>query len=345
MSIELLILGNASIDTMVKRVRLAEANGYDIAWLADERFYREVYSCLTRFAMETERIRLGPCVTDPYARHPALTAMAIATLDEMSGGRAVLGVGAGISGFAEMGVERIKPARAIRETIELVRKLLAGEKVTYQGEVIRFTEGRLSFAPIRPSIPVYVASNGPLGQRVAGAVADAALMEACGNPDEVKAFRAILDEGARREGRDPKAVKLVARLNTCIADEGKVARDTLRPTVARMLGASRLKFRTAEKQGLALPADVVASVAGAAYADGVKPYLHLLPMITDRHVNSFMLAGTSRDVAQRLVELRRAGVDSFIIMPFAPEGGTIEDTIAKFGSEAWPMAQALLGAG
>jgi 5,10-methylenetetrahydromethanopterin reductase len=344
MTIDLLILGNAPMETMLKRVRLAEDNGYDIAWLADERFYREVYSCLTNFALSTKRIKLGPCVTDPYARHPALTAMAIATLDEISGQRAVLGVGAGISGFAEMGVARLKPARAIRETVELVRLLLCGEQVTYEGQVVKFKEGRLSFKPVRSSIPVYIASNGPLGQKTAGAVADGAIMEACGNPLEVKAFRKVLDEAAVREGRDPKSVKLVARLNTCIASEGKVARDTLRPTVARMLGANRLQFRTNAEQNLSLPADAVASVAGAAYADGVKPYLHLLPRVTDRHVNSFMLAGDTKEVAQRVVELMNAGVDSFIIMPFAPEGGTIEDTIVKFGSEVWPMAQAMLKA-
>jgi|FEC22Drversion2_1045045.scaffolds.fasta_scaffold01679_4 5,10-methylenetetrahydromethanopterin reductase len=345
MTIDLLILGNAPIETMLKRVRLAEDNGYDVAWLADERFYREVYSCLTHFALNTKRIKLGPCVTDPYARHPALTAMAIATLDEISGRRAMLGVGAGISGFAEMGVERLKPARAIRETVELVRLLLRGGQVTYEGQVIKFTEGRLSFTPVRNSIPVYIASNGPLGQKTAGAVADGAIMEACGNPLEVGAFRKVLDEGAMKEGRDPRSVKLVARLNTCIAADGKVARDTLRPTVARMLGAARLQFRTNAEQNLSLPADVVASVANAAYADGVKPYLHLLPMITDRHVNSFMLAGNTEEVAQRVAELMKAGVDSFIIMPFAPEGGTIEETIVRFGSEAWPMAQAKLKAG
>ncbi len=161
-------------------------------------------------------------------------------------------------------------------------------------------------------------------------------MEACGNPLEVKAFRKVLEEGAAKEGRDPKSVKLVARLNTCIASDGKVARDTLRPTVARMLGANRLQFRTNAEQNLSLPPDAVSSVADAAYADGVKPYLHLLPMITDRHVNSFMLAGDTKEVAQRVVELTKAGVDSFIIMPFAPEGGTIEDTIVKFGSDSEP---------
>jgi 5,10-methylenetetrahydromethanopterin reductase len=340
MSIDLLILGNAPIERMLERVKLAEDNGYDTAWLADERFYREVYSCLTYFAQRTSRVKVGPCVTDPYARHPALTAMAIATLDEISDRRAVLGIGAGISGFAELGIDRKKPARAIREAIELIRMLLRGEKVTYKGEVIQFTEGKLSFAPVRSEIPIYVASNGPIGQKTAGAVADGAIMEACGNVQEVKAFRAVLDAGAKQAGRDPKAVRLSARLNTCIAADGGSARDALRPTVARLLGAARLKFLTAEEQGLTLPPDLVASVAGAAYASGFAPYLPLLPHVTDRHVRSFTLAGDIAEVTAQVIELRSAGVDDVIVMPFAAEGSTIEDTITKFGSEVWPAVQA-----
>src|SRR6516165_3282244 len=107
------MLGDVPIRQMVERARLAEQSGFDKVWLADERFYREVYSCLAAFAANTSRVALGPCVTDPFARHPALTAMAIATLDEISGGRAILGIGAGISGFAELGIDRRKPARAI----------------------------------------------------------------------------------------------------------------------------------------------------------------------------------------------------------------------------------------
>jgi 5,10-methylenetetrahydromethanopterin reductase len=340
MSIDLLILGNAPIERMLERVKLAEDNGYDTAWLADERFYREVYSCLTYFAQRTSRVKVGPCVTDPYARHPALTAMAIATLDEISNRRAILGIGAGISGFAELGIDRKKPARAIREAIELIRMLLRGEKVTYKGEVVQFTEGKLSFAPVRSEIPIYVASNGPIGQKTAGAVADGAIMEACGNVQEVKAFRAVLDAGAKQAGRDPKAVRLSARLNTCIAADGGSARDALRPTVARLLGAARLKFLTAEEQGLTLPPDLVASVAGAAYASGFAPYLPLLPHVTDRHVRSFTLAGDIAEVTAQVIELRSAGVDDVIVMPFAAEGSTIEDTITKFGSEVWPAVQA-----
>src|SRR6516225_8137885 len=108
MNLELLLLGDAPVTRLIERAKLAEASGFAAVWLADERFYREVYSCLSQLAAHTSTILLGPCVTDPYSRHPALTAMAIATLDEISGGRAILGIGAGISGFAELGIERRK---------------------------------------------------------------------------------------------------------------------------------------------------------------------------------------------------------------------------------------------
>lgn len=336
MTYDLLMLGNQPIARMGEIARLAERCGYDTVWLADERFYREVYGGLAYFAGITSRVKLGPCVTDPYSRHPALTAMAIATLDEISGGRAVLGIGAGISGFGELGIERVKPPKAIREAIELIRRLLAGETVTYQGEVISFREGKLSFKPIRPSIPVVIATNGPLGKKMAGGVADVVIMEAAANVEEIRALRAEISAGARAAGRDPSQVKLAARLNTCIAADGAAARDALRPTVARMLGAARLKFTTAERQGLTLPPEAVASVKGAAYAAGVTPYLPLLPLVSDRHVDAFTLAGTPDEVAAHVRELRAAGADSIIIMPFAAPGGSIEATIEAFGTEVWP---------
>ncbi len=339
MSIELLVLGDSSISGMVERVKLAEANGYDKVWLADERFYREVYSCLAIFAANTRRVKLGPCVTDPFARHPALTAMAIATLDEISNQRAILGLGAGISGFGELGLVHKKPPRAIRESIELIRRLLAGEQVDFHGEVIEFNDGHLSFKPPRADIPVYVASNGPLGQRSAGASADAAIMEACGSVPEVAALKTEVERGAVKAGRDPRKVKLVARLNACVATDGRAARDVLRPAVARLLGRGALKLATAAAQGLTLPPEAIASIGPAPYAEGVKPYLHLQPLVSDRHVDSFALAGTTGEIVERIVALCQAGIDDIIIRPFAAPGGSIEDTIVTFGRDIWPAVE------
>lgn len=339
----LLLLPHDPPAHLIELARLAEGSGYDHLWLADERFFREVYASLTACALHTERLELGPCVTDPYSRHPALTAMALATLDEVSGGRAVLGLGAGISGFAELGVARNRPALAIREAVTLIRRLLAGERITQHGEVIRFQDGRLDFTPPRPDVPVYVASNGPLGQRAAGAVADGAIMEGCGTPDEARALAATVAAGAKQAGRDPGGIELVARLNACLAEDGRAAREVLRLRVARTLGAGRLKFATLDAQGLALPAEAQATVAGLPYATGIEPYRPLLPLITDRVVDALTLAGTVDEAVAHVVDLGRAGIGQVMIHPFAAPGGTVEDTVERFGRQVLPRARHALG--
>src|SRR5262245_34005133 len=159
---------------------LAEAVGFDAVWVPDERFYRDCYVTLAAVAQATRRVRLGPCVTDPYSRHPALTAVAAATLDELAGGRAVLGLGAGISGFAALGLRRGRPATALREAITLVRRLWAGEEVAQAGQIVRF-HGRLDFAT-PPSIPVFVAGRGPRILELAGEIADGVIIGALASP-------------------------------------------------------------------------------------------------------------------------------------------------------------------
>lgn len=341
----LLLLPHVPPDRLAALAREAEALGYDHCWLADERFHREVWASLAVCAAHTARIRLGPCVTDPYLRHPALTAMALATLDELAESRAVLGLGAGISGFAELGIRRERPAVAIRETIELIRRLLAGQTVDLSGQVVRFHGGRLAFTPRRAALPVYVASNGPLGQRAAGALAQGAIMEGCASPAEARALAAEVGRGAQETGRDPAAVELVARLNACIADDGRAAREVLRPRVARTLGAGRLRFATLAAQGLALPAEARARVAGVPYAAGVAPYAPIVPLITDRHVDALALAGTVDEVADHVAALGRAGIGQVMIHPCAPPGGREEDTIRRFATEVLPRTRAALAAG
>src|SRR5262249_34324512 len=127
------LLGHYSRAYPVSRVAelgaLCERLGFDSYWVADQRWMRDVWGSLTATALRRSHIHLGTRVTDPYVRHPALTAVAVASLDELSGGRAILGLGAGGSGFREMGIERKKPVTALREAIELIRRLLAGEEV------------------------------------------------------------------------------------------------------------------------------------------------------------------------------------------------------------------------
>src|SRR5262250_960082 len=295
---------------------LAEDTGYDDFWLADERFFREVYACLAVCALRTHRIRLGPCVTDPYSRHPALTAMAMATLDGISNQRAVLGLGAGVSGFRELGVDTSRSAVAIREAVELIRRLLAGETVTVQGRVISFTDGRLDFAPPRADLPIYVASQRAAGCRVAGRVADGAIMQGAVADALVRFFRD--------------------------ADHRAAARNVMRPTIVRSLSAQRPDFFTFATAGLKLPVGLREKVLALPYTHHPAPLRAVAPDVPDEFVDAVTLTGPPDAIAPEVVRLAKSGIAEIMIYPLAVDG-RIETTIERFQSEVMPRVRAELG--
>jgi len=315
----------------------AEALGYDDVWLADERFFREVYATLSAFAQSTRRVRLGPCVTDPYSRHPALTAMAVATLDEIAGGRAVLGIGAGVSGLAELGIDSSRSATAIREGIDLIRRLLAGETVTVKGE-ISFQEGRLDFTPSRADIPIYVASQRPAGCRVAGRVADGAIMQGALAEPLVRFLRDTVHGAALEAGRDPRRIELVARLNACIHDDRRAARDAMRPTVVRSLAAQRNDFFTFVTAGLTVPRPLADRLRNLPYTHDPAPLRAIAPDVPDEFVDACTLTGPPSVVAAEVVRLARAGIAQVMIYPLAVDG-RLETTVERFQREVMPLVR------
>ena len=216
---------------------LSETLGYRWFWYTDNRFARDCYLGLAAVAAKTQQIRLGTGVTDPYSRHPALTACAIATLDEMCGGRAVLGLGVGATGFRELGLDRKLPVAALRETVEIVRGLLRGEQVTLAGKVVGLAGGKLTFAPTRPDIPVYFATHGAQITRLAGQIADGVLIANTLAPPAFAHYLDRLDEGLARAGRDPAQFDIGLRVEACIADDDAAAFAVMRRrAAARLLG-------------------------------------------------------------------------------------------------------------
>jgi 5,10-methylenetetrahydromethanopterin reductase len=317
---------------------LAESTGFDDFWLADERFFREVYACLTLCALRTRRIRLGPCVTDPYSRHPALTAMAIATLDEISGRRALLGIGAGVSGFRELGIDASRSAVAIREAVAVIRALLGGKTVTVKGREVSLTDGRLDFTPARADLPVFVASQRAGGCRVAGRVADGAVMQGAVAAPLVRFLRETVHGAAREAGRDPAAVDLVARLNVCIHDDRRVARDTMRPTLVRSLSAQRPDFFTFATAGLTVPAGLRDKVLALPYTHEAAPLRALAPEVPDAFVDACTLTGPPEVIAPEVVRLARSGITEVMVYPLAVDG-RIETTIERFQAEVMPRVR------
>jgi 5,10-methylenetetrahydromethanopterin reductase len=264
--------------------------------------------------------------------------MAIATLDEIAGGRAILGLGAGVAGFREMQIARRKPAQAMRETVTVVRALLRGDTVDVHGEIIALSHGKLAFQPVRSQVPVYIASNGPMGLALAGEIATGAVMQSAVAPVLVDWFIAQVRRGVQRAGRALSEVDLVARLNLCIHADPHVAKDVMRPTVVRSLVTQQPHFRTFVTAGLVLPARLQELITSMGYTHDPALLAPAAALVPDRFVDALTLAGTVEDVATQVVRLVQQGVTHVMVSPIAPDGD-VERILRSFAQEVMPRVR------
>jgi 5,10-methylenetetrahydromethanopterin reductase len=190
--------------TLAEHVALAgtaEAAGFDQFWVSDDLFFRSAPVIVSAIVTATQRIEVGTGILNPYTIHPAELAMLAATLDELSGGRFNLGLAAGAPSFlAWVGLAQERPLAAVRETIEAVRGLLAGERVPRQGRFLQWTgDAYLRFRAPRRT-PIYVGAMSPNMLRLAGEAGDGALPLLM-PPEHYFGVRPYLEAGAR--SRDP----------------------------------------------------------------------------------------------------------------------------------------------
>ncbi|MCC7369428.1 MAG: LLM class flavin-dependent oxidoreductase [Chloroflexi bacterium] len=158
----------AARDRTLAYVQAADAAGVETVFVS-EAWGREAFGQLAQLAARTERVTLGTSIVNVFSRTPAALAQHFATLDELSNGRAIVGLGTSGKLVIEEfhGIPFVKPAARLRETIQIIRLLLAGEPLRFQGEVFQFARGfTLRFTPVRPSIPVYLASFRPAGLKI-----------------------------------------------------------------------------------------------------------------------------------------------------------------------------------
>jgi 5,10-methylenetetrahydromethanopterin reductase len=267
--------------------------------------------------------------------------MAIGALDHLSDGRALLGIGAGGSGFAEMGVARPKPARAMAEAIDVIRALLRGERVTQQGDVVGFHKGKLDFAPLRADVPVYVASQNALGLRVAGQVADGAIMQGCVNEPMLRFFADEVAAGRQRAGRTVEAVERVARIDVAIADDRRAALDAVRPNVAVTLLFQKPTFASFVQAGLEIPHDLLDLIAEIPPTRDPAVTRPIAAHIPDAWVEAFIIAGDAGSVAQQVTDVLRHDIDHFLLRPVAIGGDRIEP-LRRFAQEVLPRVRSQL---
>jgi 5,10-methylenetetrahydromethanopterin reductase len=320
--------------------RRVEDLGFDDLWLADERFYRDVYASMAWAASTTQRVRIGTCVTDPYSRHPALTAAAIATVDEMAGGRAILGMGAGASGFSSLGIDRTRPAVALREAIQVIRALWRGERVDFRGEVVRLQGGKLDF-PARQDIPIVVAGRGPRILEVGGEVADGVIIGTFASERGIRYAQERIRRGADRAGRDAANVETTSWLYVSISQDRGAARELVKRGIAVAVWGSKPIL---DELGIEVPSELRELMERSHYSLAPEVIEQARRLIPDDLVDHMAIAGTAEDVARRIVDILSLGVGNIAVWPFPPRGTDVETMIEPFAREVIPRVRAALTA-
>jgi probable F420-dependent oxidoreductase len=209
-----------SIERIVSLTRQAEAAGFDYGWIFDSHvLWMEPYPLLTLMAMNTKRMKLGTCVTNPATRDMTVTASLFATLNLISGGRMQLGIGRGDSSRRVMGKKPVSWSQ-LQAAVEELRALTSGNEVEHDGQPTRLT-----WAKIPP--PVWIAGYGPKVLHMAGRVADGIILQFA-DPALIEWCMGFVKEGARAAGRDPKNIEVMAAAPVWVSDDLNVARQRVR---------------------------------------------------------------------------------------------------------------------
>src|SRR5579862_542599 len=226
-------------EDQLKIVREAEKLGYDSVWAA-EAYGSDTATVLGWLAGQTEKIRLGSAVFQMPGRSPAMTAMTAATIDQLSGGRMLLGIGASGPQVAEgwHGQRFARQLQRTREYVAVLRMALARERVEFHGETLELPlpDGpgkalKLMIAPVQEQIPIYLAAIGPKNTQLAGEIADG-WIPTLFSPEHVADFRALLEEGAARAGRSLEGFDIAPTVNARVTEDLDAGRDLMRPFLA-----------------------------------------------------------------------------------------------------------------
>jgi 5,10-methylenetetrahydromethanopterin reductase len=288
-------------------VRLAEELGYSHVWFGDSQvIWRELYVNLGAAALATKRVTLAAGVTNPLTRNVTVTASALATLHELTGGRVALGIGTGDSSVETLG-ERPATLAYLKESIQVIRRLLAGERVALgTGEV------HMDWAQVSP-IPVFIGASGPRVLRLAGQVADGAIILVGTAPEYLHAALACIRQGAEEAGRDLQAegFKYVCWVPCAISRDGKAARDLVKAHVARILKRPLPFALSPEEQPVV--EQVYQHYEYQQHMVVGSRHSYLVP---DHMVTRFAIAGTVEECRRQVERLKETGIHQLAIIPY-----------------------------
>lgn len=309
-------------------VQTADRLGYDRIWVA-EAYGWDAFTVLTEMACQTERIELATGIVNVFSRSPALIAQTTASLDRISDGRFVLGLGTSghqvIAGWHGVPFER--GVRRMRETIEIVRMVLRRDRLTYEGEIFHLDMGlKLITHPLRDRVPIYLATLTPSGLALAGELADGWLPVFFSPRHFDEVLRPQLEKGARRAGRPLADLSICVSQPVVVTDDVEAGRDAVRPQLALYIGGMGSRERNYYNQlfcryGFEEEAGRIQDL----YLDRRRE--EAMAAITPEMIDLVTIIGPPDECRRRLAELERLGVAEVAIglrVPGAGEAAVLE---------------------
>lgn len=216
---------------------LAEELGYDSIWVP-ETWGNDAFTLLTTIAHNTKTLKFGTGITSVYSRSPAIMAQTISTIDSISGGRAILGLGAstGIVNENWHGIKHEKPVQRTREYVEIIRLILSGKRVNYKGEIFNLKNFSLQSEPLRRNIPIYLASLGSRNLQLTGEIADGWLPFLCSVSHLIE-LKNEVEKASVTAGRTTNNISICPYVPTLLSDETGQADHKLKEFISFYVGA------------------------------------------------------------------------------------------------------------
>ncbi len=310
----------------------AEQAGLGSLWIVEDYFRPGAFALAGAAAVVTERLVIGLGVVNPYTRHPALLAMETAALAGLAPGRVILGLGTSNRRWIEeqMGLPFEAPLGTLRESVGIVRRLLAGERLTHAGGAFRLREVALDLPPAGPPVPLFLGVKGPGALRLAGEVADGVHCSILSSPAHVRRVRATTADARRAAGRRG-AFPIVAYIPAVVDADAAAARERLKPFLARYL---------ALLHGQSILADAgVPPALSLAVRDAIARGAPPGALVPDELVEGVALAGGREDCRRALVRWAEAGLATPIVVPVP--GTDVREQLKLLGGTVVPAWQDL----
>ena len=304
--------GIDSGDELAGYALLAEDAGFDSLWVTERYFHEETFSMLGYLAARSERIKLGVGVVNPYTRNPALLGMGAATLDRLSGGRMMLGLGRSDADViaGRMGMEYRAPLSRLRGTVAALRRMWSGERVSDEFAGVSLTNVGLAIHPVQDALPIYLAAIGPRALRLAGEVADGVLLNAYAPVEYIRWAVNEVKDAASAVGRDPGSIDIACMLIVRLTDDPDAMLPSLRGRVARLIAEPFTGEALLGQGGFdtsILPP--VRELIAAGDESGAARY------VTDELAEACYLLGDAARCRERIREYTDAGVDTPLLLP------------------------------